>query len=305
MSNNPNAKSLNPNDTEDFDYSIDWLGTIPFISMHVGCLLVFFTGVSPIALGVALITYIPRAFALTGGYHRYFSHRTYKVGRVFQFLLACLGTTAVQMGPLWWAAHHRNHHKYSDTPKDVHSPVAHGFWWSHMGWIMNAKSYNNVDPDMIKDLTKFPELRWLDRWCLVPPILLAICLFALGHYLAATRPELGTSGIQMLTWAFFISTIALHHATFGVNSVAHVFGSQRFKTGDQSRNNALIAFLTMGEGWHNNHHRFPASERQGIYWWEIDMSHAILKFLSWFGLVNSIKVTSKAMVDNALAKDKL
>jgi stearoyl-CoA desaturase (Delta-9 desaturase) len=285
--------------------SIDWLGAIPFIGLHLGCFLVIITGWSPIALAVALVTYVIRGFSITAGYHRYFSHRSYKMGRFFQFLIALVGTMAVQMGPLWWASHHRNHHRYSDTENDVHSPVTQSFWWSHIGWVMDANSYRDVDKSLVSDFSKYPELRWLDRWCLLPPIALAVGLWGLGSLLATLRPAWGTSGLQMLTWAFFISTVVLHHVTFSVNSVAHIFGKQRFKTKDQSRNNAPLALITMGEGWHNNHHRFPSSERQGIYWWEVDITHGILTMLSWLGLVQSLRATSKEMAESALTKDRL
>jgi len=285
-------------------YSIDWLGAVPFIGLHLGCLLVIVAGWSPIALAVALTTYVVRGLCITAGYHRYFSHRSYKTGRLFQFLMGLVGTMAVQMGPLWWACHHRNHHRYSDTDKDPHSPIVKNFWWSHIGWVMDARSYRNVDTDLVSDFAKYPELRWLDRWCLLPPIALAAGLWGLGSFLETFRPEWGTSGLQLLTWGFFISTVAVHHVTFSVNSVAHVFGSQRFKTRDQSRNNALLALITMGEGWHNNHHRFPFSERQGIYWWEVDITHGVLKVLSWFGIVRSLRETSKAMADNILMTER-
>jgi len=280
--------------------SIDWLGAVPFIGLHLGCFLVFVTGWSSVALIVALVIFVIRGFGITAGYHRYFSHRSYKTGRVFQFLLALIATMAVQMGPLWWVAHHRNHHRYSDTEDDVHSPVSKSFWWSHIGWVMDARSYRRVDKSLVSDLVKYPELRWLDRWCLLPPLALAIGLWGAGSIMETLRPEWGTSGFQMLAWGFFVGTVAQHHSTFSVNSVAHVFGSQRFKTRDQSRNNAFVALVALGEGWHNNHHQFPSTERQGIYWWEVDITHGILKVLSWFGIVHSLRETSKAMVDAAL-----
>lgn len=266
------------------DEKIDWLGSLPFFGMHLACLLVIWAGVSWTALIVCAITVTVRMFAVTGGYHRYFSHRTYKTSRPFQFILGLLGTTAVQKGPLWWAALHRDHHRYSDTPKDIHSPVIRGFWWSHIGWILCSK-YTKTDLKAIPDLAKFPELRFLNRYHLLGPISLAVGLFLLGWGLQETAPELHTSGLQLLTWGFFISTIILAHCTYTVNSLAHVIGRRRFATGDESRNSWLIAMITLGEGWHNNHHRYPGSERQGFYWWEIDVTHYILKLLSWLGLV--------------------
>ncbi len=284
--------------------STDWPGAVPFIALHLGCLLVFVTGWSPVALAAAAVTYIVRGFCITAGYHRYFSHRSFRTGRFFQFLMALGGTMAVQMGPLWWASHHRNHHRYSDQDNDVHSPVVRSFWWSHIGWVMSAGSYRKVDEDAISDLSKFPELRWLDRWCLVPPTALAAALWVLGSVLQAAWPSLGTSGLQLTVWGFLISTVALYHVTFSVNSVAHVFGSQRFFTKDQSRNNPVLAVITMGEGWHNNHHRFPASERQGIFWWEVDITHYLLRTLSYLGIVRSLRATPAPVVADAMRSSK-
>ncbi|HSP98064.1 MAG TPA: acyl-CoA desaturase [Candidatus Dormibacteraeota bacterium] len=210
-------------------------------------------------------------FGVTAGYHRYFSHRSYKTGRVFQFVLALLGTLAVQKGVLWWSANHRVHHKYSDQEGDVHSPVRNGFWWSHVGWIL-AEDWEETQYDRIPDMARYPELRWLNEHYLVPPVALATLLFLVG-------------GLQWLVWGFFISTTVLWHSTFTINSLSHVFGRRRYETGDASRNNVWLALLTMGEGWHNNHHRYMNSVRQGFFWWEVDASYYILKALSWLGLV--------------------
>ncbi len=263
---------------------INWVSGSAFIILHVAVILVFWAGFSWFAMAVLLISYGIRMFGITAGYHRYFSHRTFKTSRWFQFILALLGTTSAQKGPLWWASHHRHHHKYSDSEKDIHSPRQSGFWWSHVGWILSDQ-YKNTNNKLIKDMRKYPELRWLDQWHLLPPILLAVFMYGLGWSLNRWVPELGTSGFQMLIWGFVLSTILLYHGTFTVNSLAHVFGKRRFDTKDDSRNSFLISLITLGEGWHNNHHRFPSSERQGIYWWEIDLSHYMLRFLSWVGLV--------------------
>lgn len=284
--------------------TIDWIGSAPFIALHLGCMLVFIAGWSPTALLTACITYAVRGFCITAGYHRYFSHRSFKTSRLFQFLMALFGTMAIQMGPLWWASHHRNHHRYSDQARDMHSPVSSSFLWSHIGWIMSSSSYRNVDTSLVGDLVKYPELRWLDKWCLIPPVLLGVCLWITGEVLRHSAPHLATDGLQLLTWGFFISTVALHHVTFSINSIAHVFGSRRFSTGDQSRNNPALALISMGEGWHNNHHRFPGSARQGIYWWEIDITHYILKILSFAGIVHSVKVTSRQSVNKALSAER-
>jgi stearoyl-CoA desaturase (delta-9 desaturase) len=210
-------------------------------------------------------------FGLTAGYHRYFAHRSYKTSRVFQFLLALLGTFATQKGPLWWAGHHRTHHKYSDEPQDPHSVKQRGFWWAHLGWIL-VRRYVETDYARIKDFTAYPELRWLNKWHLLPPIAMAVTLYLVGGHWA-------------LTWGFLVSNTLLWHGTFCVNSLAHLFGRRAYATDDSSRNSFLIALITLGEGWHNNHHYYQASERQGFYWYQLDITHCVLKALSWVGLV--------------------
>jgi stearoyl-CoA desaturase (delta-9 desaturase) len=266
------------------DEKIDVLGSLPFLSMHLACLFVFWTGISYAAVIVCLALYGLRMFGITAGYHRYFSHRSYQTSRVFQFLLGWLGAMAGQKGPLWWASHHRSHHRFSDTADDVHSPGVRGFWWSHVGWFLCNK-YNWTDPQLVRDLVRYRELRFLNRFYFLPPAALAVLLLALGRFLQAAVPGLNTSGSQMLVWGFLVSTVLVYHGTFMVNSLAHVFGTRRFATRDESRNNLIIALITLGEGWHNNHHYAPSSERQGFYWWEIDISHCILKMLSWCGVV--------------------
>ncbi|MBA3439984.1 MAG: acyl-CoA desaturase [Pyrinomonadaceae bacterium] len=263
---------------------IDFFSCAQFSLIHVACLLVIWTGVSTVAVVTCLALYFVRMFAITAGFHRLFAHRTYRTGRVFQFLLAFVGTTSYQKGPLWWAAHHRHHHIHTDTERDLHSPLTHGFWQSHVGWFLSRDSLA-TDQKLIPNLIKYRELRLLDRFYPLPPIILAVSMFVLGSTLEHYAPTLGTSGLQMLVWGFFISTVLLYHGVFTVNSLAHIFGRRRFETEDDSRNNFLVALITLGEGWHNNHHYYPSSERQGFYWWEIDISHYILKVLSWLGIV--------------------
>jgi len=275
---------------------IFWPSLIGLIGVHLGCLLVFWVGVSPASAAVASAAFLVRGLSMTAGFHRYFAHRSFKTGRVFQFLLGFIGTSALQNGPLWWAAHHRKHHRYSDTDLDPHSPIIHNFLWSHFGWIVERKAYRKVNTNLIADLARFPELCWLDRWHLVPPASLIAMLWALGSFLADSQPGLGTSGLQMVTWGFFVSTTIQYHATFSVNSFTHIFGSQRFETNDQSRNNAAVSIFALGEGWHNNHHAFPFSERQGLMWWEFDVTHYFLKVLSWLGIVWSLQSVSKSQM---------
>lgn len=265
---------------ESLDYSV----CVQFLFMHLACLLVIWTGISAIAVTVCLALYVVRMFAITAGFHRLFAHRSYRTGRIFQFLMAFVGTASYQKGPLWWAAHHRSHHLHTDTENDLHSPMTHSFWRSHVGWFLSRES-QATDRALVSNLVKYRDLRLLDRYYSLPPILLAIATFTLGEVLQHYAPGLGTSGWQMLGWGFFISTVLLYHGTFTVNSLAHIFGKRRFATEDNSRNNLFVALITLGEGWHNNHHYYPSSERQGFYWWEIDMSHYALRVLSWLGVV--------------------
>lgn len=271
-----------------------------FWAVHLACIGALWVGVSWVAVAVCLALYVIRMFAITGVYHRYFSHRSYETGRVFQFFLALLGTTAAQKGPIWWASHHRHHHRHSDTPEDIHSPIVHGIYFAHVGWVLSSQF---LEPrlELVKDLLKFPELKLLERFNIVPPILLAVACFFLGVLLEYAYPSLGTNGLQMLTWGFFISTVLLYHGTFCINSFTHLIGKRRFPSTDHSKNHWLLALITLGEGWHNNHHYYPGSERQGFYWWEIDISHYILVVLSWFGLVWNLR-TPPARVYAAAGK---
>lgn len=267
---------------------IDWARIVPFAALHLVCLFAFVTGVSKVALLVCAIAYFVRMFAITGFYHRYFSHKTFKTSRVGQFIFGVLGASAVQRGPVWWAAHHRHHHVHSDQPDDPHSPAQHGFWRAHLGWFLTIRGFA-PDFRLVKDLMKYPELRWLDRFDIFVPVALAVGMFGLGKLLEYNAPELGTNGWQMLIWGFFVSTVLCSHATYTINSLSHVFGRQRYKTGDTSRNNWLLAILTLGEGWHNNHHHYPNAVRQGFFWWEYDITFYILKVLSWLGIIWELK----------------
>lgn len=275
--------------------SIDWGRVVPFLLMHASVLFVFVVGFSWVALITAVALYAVRMFGITAGYHRYFSHNSFKTSRFGQFCLAVLGASAAQRGPLWWAAHHRHHHEHSDQPEDIHSPTQKGFFWSHIGWVLDRTNFRSRI-ERVKDYARFPELRFLDRFDILVPTLLGVAMFLFGVALEKWAPGLGTNGWQMLVWGFVVSTIALYHGTFTVNSLTHVFGTRRFETKDTSRNSLLIALITLGEGWHNNHHHYPASARQGFYWWEIDISYYVLKLLSVFGLVWDIRpVTERAL----------
>jgi stearoyl-CoA desaturase (delta-9 desaturase) len=266
---------------------VSWAASIPFFAIHAACLAAFFVGFKWWYPLVALGLYYLRMFGITAGYHRYFSHRSYKTSRLFQLLLALLGTSATQKGVLWWAAHHRDHHKYSDLPEDIHSPVQRGLWWSHVGWILSSR-YDRTKTERIQDFAKYPELRWLNRWYVLPPIALGFGLWLAG-------------GWGLLVWGYFISTTLLYHGTFTINSLSHMFGRRRYQTTDDSRNNWALALITMGEGWHNNHHYYQSSANQGFFWWEVDMSYYLLRLLSYLGLVWDLRTPPRHVRDAHLA----
>jgi stearoyl-CoA desaturase (delta-9 desaturase) len=271
---------LNPTATPPED--IIYPATIPFVLVHLAAFAAIWTGVSIEAVIVAIALYVIRMFGVTAGYHRYFSHRSYKTSRVGQFLLAWLAQSSAQRGALWWAAKHRHHHRYSDMPEDVHSPRHHGFWYSHIGWIF-TKRHGKVDYSQVPDLAKYPELMFLDRHPYLPAAVLGV-----GLWLA-----MGWTGLIV---GFIWSTIALYHGTFAINSMAHEIGTQRYVTGDDSRNNWWLAIITLGEGWHNNHHAYQSSTRQGFRWYEIDLTFYALTVLSWTRFVWDLRSPPAAVV---------
>lgn len=275
---------------------IDWIRVLPFLALHLACFSVIWIGVSWFALAVCLALYAVRMFAITGFYHRYFSHKAFHTSRLAQFFFAILGSTAVQRGPLWWASHHRHHHAYSDRPEDAHSPVQHGFLWSHLGWFLADANFI-TKTERVKELAKFPELRFLDRFDVLVPVLFALSVYGLGVYIELEWASLQTNRWQVFVWGFVISTVVLYHATFSVNSLAHTWGNRRYETTDKSRNNLWLAILTLGEGWHNNHHHYPGAARQGFYWWEIDLTYYGLKLLEVTGFIWDLRTVPTAVRD--------
>jgi len=271
----------------DRPHAVDLTRVIPFILLHLACLAVFWVGVSATALAVFALSYLVRMFAITAFYHRYFSHRAFRTSRLVQFVFALICAATTQRGPLWWAAHHRRHHKCADRLGDPHTPRK-GLFWSHMGWFL-SRAHFATEWRQIPDLARYPELRWLDRFDFAVPVLFAVALFGLGELLAYFAPGLGTSGWQLLVWGYFVATVALIHVTLTINSLAHRFGRRRFDTPDQSRNNIWLALLTLGEGWHNNHHHYPGSARQGFFWWELDISYLVLRVMERLRLVRDLK----------------
>ena len=263
---------------------MNWERTLPFIFLHLGCLAVFLVGFSWISAASAIFLYLLRMFAITGFYHRYFSHRSFKTSRVVQFFFALLGNSSMQRGPLWWAATHRHHHKHSDEKIDAHSPIHHGFTWSHIGWLTSMKNFP-TDYQVIPDLKKFPELVFLNRFDQIVPFVYGLLMISIGAALEIFAPSLNVTMWQFFIWTFFISTTALLHGTLFINSLAHVWGKRRYETKDDSRNSFLLSLITLGEGWHNNHHRWPQSVRQGFRWYEVDMTWYGLWLLARLGII--------------------
>ena len=280
---------------------VEWFRCLPYIIIHLLALGAFFYPVTLPCLILAIVSYSIRMFSITAFYHMYFSHRTFKTSRIVQFIGAFTACSSGQRGPLWWAAHHRRHHKHSDTDEDVHSPHTRGIFWSHTLWFMTDYAVPTFLKE-IPDLIKFKELRFLNRYDWIPLIVLAItCYFLPDLKWFATLT--GLSNMQSLMWGFFVPTIVLYHATFAVNSITHLFGKRKFNTDDESKNNWLIAIFAFGEGWHNNHHFFPGSTRQGFFKGEFDITYYCLKILSLFGLVRDLRpvpawVKEKAIKSN-------
>jgi len=265
-----------------------WLTQTAFISrsiywgIHASTLLVLWVGAPLHAVLLCAATYVVRVLGITMGYHRYFAHKSFRTSRVFQFVLAWIGCSATQKGPLWWAGNHRRHHRYADGPGDPHSP-RQGFYYAHQGWVFDSR-WDGTPTEGIRDFARYPELRWLNKNHWIAPLSLAFLCYFIG-------------GFAGLVWGFAVSTTLLWHATYMVNSVSHLLGSRRYETGDDSRNNPVVALLTMGEGWHNNHHYYMASARNGFYWWEIDVTWYLIRALQALGVVWDVKTPSRQIRD--------
>jgi stearoyl-CoA desaturase (delta-9 desaturase) len=267
---------------------------VAFGLIHLLPLGALFTGATFFDWMVCIFLYVFRMFWITGGYHRYFAHKSYKTSRWFQFVIAFMAQTSAQKGALWWAAHHRHHHRHSDTPADPHSMKIYGFWYSHIGWIVGP-DFKETDYKTIGDYAKYPELVWLNKHYLVPPTILALTVMALGGIVngGSILTMFSAAGFSTLFVGFFLSTVILYHGTFSINSIMHKFGNQRYESNDESRNSVWLALITLGEGWHNNHHYYEVASRQGFFWWEIDITYYTLRALSAVGLIWELKEVPK------------
>lgn len=271
---------------------LNWKKEFDYILLHLSPLLILWTGATWFDWILCISLYFFRMFFITAGYHRYFSHKTFKTSRFFQFILAWFAQSSLQKGALWWASNHRVHHKHSDKPKDPHSSKLYGFWYAHMGWIM-APEFKVTQYALIRDFTKYKELIWLNRHHWLPGLALMVTVYFIGNAVNGSGLFDWSAGLSTVACGFLLSTVLLYHGTFTINSLMHRIGRRRYKTDDDSKNSFWLALITLGEGWHNNHHYFQAAARQGFFWWEVDITYYVIKFLSWFGIVWDIRKVPK------------
>jgi len=259
-----------------------------FWTVQVSALLVFAVPFRWAFVAVWAASHFLRAIGLTLAFHRYFAHRAFKMNRIARFVWVWIGTSAMQKGPIWWAGHHVNHHKYADRDGDPHSPMVSGVYYAHIGWFLNDSKHDTLEPTnpVIRDFSKVPELAFIEKYFFLPPLTLAIAMFALG-------------GFPLLIWGFCLPTMTLAHATFAINTVNHMFGSRRFETVDESRNNPFTAFFAVGEGWHNNHHRYQRAARNGFYWWEFDPTWYVIRAMKALGLAWDVQAVPKRIYEEA------
>jgi stearoyl-CoA desaturase (Delta-9 desaturase) len=259
-----------------------------FWTVQVSALLVFAVPFRWAFVAVWALSHFLRAIGLTLAFHRYFAHRAFKMNRIARFAWVWIGTSAMQKGPIWWAGHHVNHHKYADRDGDPHSPMVSGVYYAHIGWFLNDTKHDKLEANnpVIRDFSKVPEIAFIEKYFFLPPLLLAIAMFAVG-------------GFPLLIWGFCLPTMTLAHATFAINTVNHMFGSRRFETVDESRNNPFTAFFAVGEGWHNNHHRYQRAARNGFYWWEFDPTWYVIRAMKAVGLVWDVQAVPKRIYEEA------
>ncbi len=264
-----------------------WTSIVWIAGLHAGVLLAPFTFTWS-GLVVFGILYVVTGLGVTLGYHRLLTHRSFTTPKWVEYALTLCGVLANEGGPLSWVAGHRKHHRYSDRDGDPHSPNK-GFWWAQVGWWTHRDPVLD-DPVLgiqnVKDLTRDPVHRFLERWQILPPLALAASLYALGEWW-------GGVGLSWVVWGIFVRTVSVFHATWLVNSAAHIWGYRNFETKDRSTNLWWVALLTFGEGWHNNHHAHQRSARHGLRWWEVDPTYLCVRLLGVVGLATNIHVAAK------------
>jgi stearoyl-CoA desaturase (delta-9 desaturase) len=261
------------------DDQINWVTAIFMFLFHAGAVAALFFFTWKAFLVACFLWWVSGSLGIGMSYHRLLTHRGYKTPKWVEYFLTVCATLALEGGPIFWVATHRIHHKYSDQEGDPHSPID-GTWWAHMGWILMGKSMHHDTTTLaryVPDLAKDQVHVWLTKYHYIPMTVLGVVLLAIG-------------GLPFLLWGIFLRTVVGLHATWAVNSVTHMWGSRRFSTRDLSTNNFLVAILTFGEGWHNNHHAHPVSARHGLAWYEFDISWITLKMLAAVGVVRDLKV---------------
>lgn len=258
---------------------LNWPTTLVMVVLHIGAIAALFMFSWKLLALTVVLYWLTTGLGISMGYHRLHTHRSYKVPKALEYFFAVCGAATLEGGPIFWVATHRIHHQKSDQPGDPHTP-RDGAWWAHIGWILLGESKHSNTRLMSKyapDLAKDRFYIWLNNWHWVPSVLLAVVLYAIG-------------GLPMVLWGVCLRLVFGLHATWLVNSATHLWGSRRFATRDDSRNNWWVALLTFGEGWHNNHHAHPTSARHGLAWYEFDPSWLLLKVLRACGIAKSIQV---------------
>jgi stearoyl-CoA desaturase (delta-9 desaturase) len=269
---------------------ISLLAVVVFWTVQASVLLVFLVPFSWGLVAVWAASHFLRAVGITLAFHRYYAHRSFQMSRPARFVWTLIATAAMQKGPLWWAGHHVNHHRFADRDGDPHSPMVSGVYYAHIGWFLNDAKHDRLEPSnpVIRDFSGAPEIAWLDHYYFAPPLALAALMYLAG-------------GMPWLVWGFCVPTVTLAHATFAINTVNHMFGSRRFDTIDESRNNVLTALFAAGEGWHNNHHRYQRAARNGFYWWELDLTWYVIRLMGFVGAAWDIQPVPERIYEEARA----
>lgn len=272
---------------------------LPFLGLAAAIVLLWPFGFNWLQLALLVGMYIITGLGVTVGYHRLFTHKSFDTGPVMTFIIGACGSMAAEGRVMDWVANHRRHHQHSDKEGDLHSPHIHGegiwnifrgLWHAHMGWIMRPRiaDLDRYAPDLQKD----PVVRAVHRTFLLWIAVGLLIPTVLGGLITMTW----TGALLGLLWGGLVRTLLVHHVTWSVNSVCHLWGSRPFDSHDESRNNAVCAALAFGEGWHNNHHAFPASARHGLRWWEVDLSYLVIRAMALVGLARNIRTPAPARV---------
>lgn len=267
---------------------------VPLAALAVAIALLWGVAFSWQYLVIMAAMYLVTGFGITIGYHRLFTHKSFRTPRPVAALLAIMGAMAAEGSLMQWVSAHRLHHQHSDQHGDPHSPHLHGnsllaalngMWHAHIGWALKKRKDENTGRNT-RDLNKDPWLRFVNR--LFP------VWVGLGLLIPAVLGGLMTMswmGLLLgLLWGGLVRVLLVHHVTWSINSVCHIWGSRPYESRDHSRNNAIFGILALGEGWHNNHHAFPSSARHGLSWWQFDASYVVIRAMQMVGLASDLRV---------------